>query len=156
MNSLRVIRFTKHTVFKKAFLTAHEVETMQFVSQNTASIPIPKLTDNWPMSQGTEGIIMEFIQGRPLETVWPSLNDDQKSHRSRRAKSRIHFRTMLSHSAKIFVGSNLLFKWRPLVSICSFWDNSVAHSTLNRSLMNSVSRGLLCSLGTLLRVLRLM
>ena len=79
MNSLRVIRLTKHTVFKEAFLTAHEAETMQFVSQNT-SIPIPKVIDHWPMSQGTEGIVMEFIQGRPLETIWPSLNDDQRSH----------------------------------------------------------------------------
>ena len=92
MNSLRDIRLTKHAVFKEAFLTAHEAETMRFVAQNT-SIPIPKMIDHWPMSHGTEGIameymqerplkgiVMEYIQGRPLATVWPSLNDDQKSH----------------------------------------------------------------------------
>ena len=48
------------------------------MSQNT-SIPTPKVTDNWVMSQGDhEGIVMEFVPGKPLKTVWPSLNHDQK------------------------------------------------------------------------------
>ncbi|KAF8525361.1 kinase-like domain-containing protein [Gautieria morchelliformis] len=77
-SSRRVIRLTKTTAFKRAFATSFEAETMRFISLNT-SIPIPKVIDHWVMPQaGREGIIMEWIQGRTLKTVWPSLNDNQK------------------------------------------------------------------------------
>lgn len=80
MDSPRVIRLTKHTVFKEAFLKAYEAETMRMISQNT-SIPIPKVIDHWLMSQkDREAIVMEWVPGKTLESVWPSLNDGQKSH----------------------------------------------------------------------------
>ena len=80
MKIFRVFRLTKHTLFKEAFSATCEAETMCFISQNT-SVPIPKVIYNWLMyKSGYEGIVMEFIQGRLLDTAWPSLNDDQKSH----------------------------------------------------------------------------
>jgi serine/threonine protein kinase len=89
MDSPRVIRLTKHTVFKRAFSRSHEAATMCMVSRNT-SIPIPKVIDHWFLSQSDrEGIVMEWIPGKTLESVWPSLNDDQRSHIAEQLKGYI-------------------------------------------------------------------
>ncbi|KAF8531339.1 hypothetical protein JB92DRAFT_3157801 [Gautieria morchelliformis] len=99
-----VIRLTTRTAFKKCIFGSLEAETMRFIAQNK-SIPVPKVIDRWTSQDGSEAIVMEWIQGNTLETVWPSLNDDQMSCLGEQLREYIHELRSLRQPV------HLLFEW---------------------------------------------
>ncbi|OAL36192.1 hypothetical protein AYO20_04606 [Fonsecaea nubica] len=54
-----------------------EADTLRFVRQNT-SVPVPEVYDDYPQSDGTHVIVMEYVEGEPLSELWPTLSNEEK------------------------------------------------------------------------------
>jgi aminoglycoside phosphotransferase (APT) family kinase protein len=87
--SPRVYRLTKTVAVKFCSKSrSHEAETMQFVSRHT-SIPIPRVLHVWTNEDGCATMMMEWVEGQRLHTVWPRLTSVDKLHVANQIKQHL-------------------------------------------------------------------
>ncbi|BDD57374.1 hypothetical protein MAP00_002739, partial [Monascus purpureus] len=64
-----------------------EADNMQFISTNT-KVPVPKVFDAFTDAEtNMTYIVMEFIQGVTLQTLWPTLTVKERSNITVKARS---------------------------------------------------------------------
>ena len=79
-----------------------EAHTMRFVSEKT-SLPVPKVLDAYIDTKSKHAcIVMEYIDGRPLDEEWDSYDETQKQCVSSQLK---HFLDEIRQIPGAFVGS---------------------------------------------------
>jgi tRNA A-37 threonylcarbamoyl transferase component Bud32 len=71
----RVSRLDRRTIYKLSYVD--EALTLRYVAQNT-SIPVPEVYDFWEVEHGNTVILMEYIDGVQLDSVWYTLRAEQK------------------------------------------------------------------------------
>ncbi|KAF1345142.1 hypothetical protein BDV97DRAFT_42125 [Delphinella strobiligena] len=75
----KVVRVGDHFVAKYGLYNdVIEGENLLFVEQNL-DIPAPKLYAMWKESDGTLYVVMDYIPGNSLESLWPDLNTTDKT-----------------------------------------------------------------------------
>jgi serine/threonine protein kinase len=76
--SHRVYRLTKSTAVKFGIKArSYEAATMRYIRQHT-SIPVPDIFDVWMQEDGSPVIVMEWVNGKTLDTAWPMLSLEDK------------------------------------------------------------------------------
>ncbi|PGG99206.1 hypothetical protein GX51_06400 [Blastomyces parvus] len=74
----QVIRLDEHRVLKESRHDRREIDTMQFIAANT-TIPVPKIYNTkFDADKHISYIVMEYIDGEPLNKAWVNLSQDQK------------------------------------------------------------------------------
>ncbi|KAI9829930.1 MAG: hypothetical protein M1819_005902 [Sarea resinae] len=56
---------------------ASEAITLQFIAQNT-DIPVPRILSEPVTRDGITSFTMEYVDGQPLQDLWPDLTDEHK------------------------------------------------------------------------------
>ncbi|EDN04790.1 phosphotransferase enzyme family protein [Histoplasma capsulatum] len=74
----QVTRLDEHRVLKESRHDRREIDTMRFIADNT-SIPVPKIYNTrFDEEKHISYIVMEYIDGEPLNKAWADLNRDQR------------------------------------------------------------------------------
>ncbi|KAL2373282.1 phosphotransferase enzyme family protein [Blastomyces dermatitidis ER-3] len=74
----QVTRLDEHRVLKESRHDRREIDTMQFIAANT-TIPVPKIYNTkFDKEKHISYIVMEYIDGEPLNKAWINLTQDQK------------------------------------------------------------------------------
>ncbi|OAX82737.1 hypothetical protein ACJ72_02906 [Emergomyces africanus] len=75
----QVTRLDEHRVLKESRHDRREIDTMQFIAANT-SIPVPKIySTKFDEEKNVSYIVMEYMDGEPLNKAWISLTGDQRT-----------------------------------------------------------------------------
>ncbi|WEW57726.1 hypothetical protein PRK78_003193 [Emydomyces testavorans] len=101
----KIVRVGEHFVVKYGFGT-NEIEghNLLFVEQNLRTVvPAPRLYAMYRDTDGTLFLIMEFLPGQSLDTLWPAFSDFEKTHIT--SKLKVIFDGMRSLSSPGFYGS---------------------------------------------------
>jgi len=78
-SSSHIYRFDEKTVIKFGDgVRMAEAAAMRLVREKT-SIPVPEVYDAYIQDESSQGcIVMEYVEGKPLDNVWSSLDETQK------------------------------------------------------------------------------
>lgn len=69
-------QLTRRTIMKWSYVRPTEARTLKFISENTA-IPVPRVLDLYKFN-GRTCLLMEYIDGRTLSSVWNKLSHEEK------------------------------------------------------------------------------